>query len=130
MRWNLLVAGSLGAALAGCAGDRPERAGHDDPAANDAAADAGYAAEEPYPGARLPPAESAAAVARQQAHADSVTRAVRGADVPATPPFVDTPERQYASCMAQARSVEEPVRSTIREACERQRAAHADAPRE
>ena len=38
---------------------------------------------------------------------------------PPTDTFVDTPEKQYASCMAQARSVEEPVRSTILQACER-----------
>lgn len=106
---------ALLAANAGCGRDAP-------PPGTDVApggADAGEGAaiyEEP----RLTPAESAAAVARQAAAADSLTRRVMGPDYrPPAETVVDTPERQYASCMAQAASVDEPVRSTIRKACER-----------
>ena len=95
-----------------------DRGGSDDAAA--AAADSAAAAEEVYVPPVLTPAESAAAVAKQQADADAATRRVMGPDYkPPTDTFVDTPEKQYASCMAQARSVEEPVKSTILKACER-----------
>lgn len=76
--------------------------------------------EEAYVPPQLTPAESAAAVARQAADAEATTRRAMGPDYrPPAEPHVDTPEKQYASCTAQAASVEEPVRSTILKACER-----------
>lgn len=108
-RFSLLL--SLLAVIA-CAPDR----GADDQAA--AAADS--AAREVYVPPVLTPAESTAAVARINAEAEARTRAVMGPDYqPPTDTFVDTPQKQYESCMIQARSVEEPVKSTILQACER-----------
>ncbi|HEX6369198.1 MAG TPA: hypothetical protein VF006_09715 [Longimicrobium sp.] len=99
---------------AACARDRT---GGD--AQDPAAQQAGVEVEEYVP-PQLTPAESTAAVAKIKAHSDSVTQAVMGPDYrPPAEPYVDTPEKQYASCMAQANSVEEPVRSTILQACER-----------
>ena len=89
-------------------------------AADAAAVDSAALEEEVYVPPVLTPAESAAAVAKQRADAEAATRRVMGPDYkPPTDTFVDTPEKQFASCMAQARSVEEPVRSTILRACER-----------
>jgi hypothetical protein len=88
-----------------------------------AAADSAAAKEEYVPPV-LTPAESAAAVAKINADAEAATRRVMGPDYkPPTDTFVDTPEKQLASCLAQANSVEDPVRSTILKACERFRAA-------
>jgi hypothetical protein len=85
-----------------------------------AAADSAAMEEEAYVPPVLTPAESAAAVAKINAEAEAATRRVMGPDYkPPTDTFVDTPEKQYASCMAQANSVEDPVRSTILKACER-----------
>ncbi len=82
--------------------------------------------EEAYVPPVLTPAESTAAVAKQAADADAATRRIMGPDYkPPTDTFVDTPEKQLASCLAQANSVEDPVRSTIMKACERFRAAAA-----
>ena len=91
----------------------------DQPADEQDAAAAGVE-EEVYVPPQLTPAESTAAVAKVQADADAATRRVMGPDYqPPAEPYVDTPQKQYESCMAQARSVEEPVRSTILQACER-----------
>ena len=101
------------ALTAACA---PDKTGEDgqDPAAQ------GAMEEEVYVPPVLTPAESTAAVAKQQADADAATRRVMGPDYkPPTDTFVDTPQKQYASCMAQAMSVEDPVRSTILKACQR-----------
>jgi hypothetical protein len=104
----VLIAITLSAACA------PDRAGDESQDA-DAAAE-----EEVYVPPVLTPAESTAAVAKQQADADAATRRVMGPDYrPPTDTFVDTPRKQYESCMAQANSVEDPVRSTILKACER-----------
>ena len=106
----VLIALTLAAACA------PDRAGD----ARDAAAQDSSLAEEVYVPPQLTPAESAAAVAEIQARSEAKTREIMGPDYePPAEPFVDTPEKQYASCMAQASSVEEPVRSTILGACER-----------
>ncbi|HEY0020604.1 MAG TPA: hypothetical protein VGC13_30170 [Longimicrobium sp.] len=103
------------AALALSACDRG-RAGADEAAA----ADSAEAGEEAYVPPQLTPAESAAAVAAQKAHADSMTRVIMGPEYePPREAYVDTPEKQLASCLAQANSVDEPVRSTILKACER-----------
>lgn len=81
----------------------------------------------------LTSAESAAAMEKIRAHADSVTRAVRGPApggeplVPA-PPHVETPAKAYASCLAQARGLEEPAKLTILQACERLRQQPAQTP--
>lgn len=105
----VLIAIALTAACA------PDRTGDE----ADAAAQ-GAVEEEVYVPPQLTPAESAAAVAKQKAHAEAKTREVMGPDYePPAEPYVDTPEKQYASCMAQANSVEDPVRSTILKACER-----------
>jgi hypothetical protein len=99
-------------ALTACA---PDDAGGDaqDPAAQQVEA-------EVYVPPQLTPAESAAAVARINARSDSMTREIMGPDYePPKEVFVDTPEKQLASCLAQANSVDEPVRSTILKACER-----------
>ena len=97
-----------------CTGDR---AGDD--AADSTAQQAG-AEEEVYVPPVLTPAESIAAVKEIKAEGEAVTRRVMGPDYkPPAEPFVDTPEKQYANCMTQANSVEEPVRSTILKACER-----------
>lgn len=102
------------ALLAACADERPAEE------ADAAAAEDAVLVEDEYVPPQLTPAESAAAVAKVQADADAATRRVMGPDYePPAEPYVDTPEKQYASCMAQARSVEEPVRSTILKACER-----------
>lgn len=94
--------------------------GRGDRAADAAAADSAAMEEEVYVPPVLTPAESAAAVAKVQADAEAATRRVMGPNYkPPTDTFVDTPEKQFASCMAQANSVEEPVRSTILRACER-----------
>ncbi|MBW3570963.1 MAG: hypothetical protein KY467_07645 [Gemmatimonadetes bacterium] len=111
-RPSLLIPVTAAALVAACAPDRPA----DEPSAAEEAA----FEEDAYVPPQLTPAESAAAVAKVQADADAATRRVMGPDYrPPAEPFVDTPEKQYASCMAQARSVEEPVRSTILQACER-----------
>ena len=95
-----------------------------------AAADSAAQAEEAYVPPALTPAESTAAVAKQRADAEAATRRVMGPDYrPPTDTFVDTPQKQYESCMAQARSVEEPVRSTILQACERFRDPNRPQPR-
>ena len=102
------------ALAAACAPDRTGDAAQD-PDAQQAGAEA-----EVYVPPQLTPAESAAAVAKINARSDSVTREIMGPDYePPTEVVVDTPEKQYASCMAQANSVDEPVRSTILKACER-----------
>jgi hypothetical protein len=102
-------------AIAFAAACAPDRAGDESRDAATAAAE-----EEVYVPPVLTPAESAAAVAKQQADADAATRRVMGSDYkPPTDTFVDTPQKQYDSCMAQANSVEDPVRSTILKACER-----------
>jgi hypothetical protein len=102
-------------ALALAAACSPDRAGDE---AQDSAAQ--EAVEEEYVPPQLTPAESAAAVAKVQARSDSMTREIMGPDYePPKEVYVDTPEKQYASCMAQAQSAEEPVRSTILKACER-----------
>lgn len=100
-------------ALAACADDRADEA----PATDEQES----AVEmEAYAPPLLTPAESTAAVAEIQANADAATRRVMGPDYEPPPePYVDTPEKQYASCMAQAQSADEPVRSTILGACER-----------
>jgi hypothetical protein len=104
------------AALALAAACAPDEAGGDD--AQDTAAQ-GVQVEEYVPPV-LTPAESTAAVARIKAHSDSMTREIMGPEYkPPTEAYVDTPEKQYASCMVQANSVDEPVRSTILKACER-----------
>lgn len=104
------------AALALAAACAPDDTGGDE--AQDTAVQ-GVQVEEYVPPV-LTPAESTAAVARIQAHSDSMTREIMGPDYkPPTEVFVDTPEKQYASCMAQANSVDEPTRSTILKACER-----------
>ena len=106
---------------ASCTRDDPPPAG----GAADAAA-AGAPAVEPEP-PRLTPAESAASVARSKAAADAKTREIR-ADIrdldppPLDPPHVETPETIYRSCLAQARSADEPLRSQLLEICERRRA--------
>jgi hypothetical protein len=88
------------------------------PAATGAGAQ-GYMDEE-YQPPQLTPAESAAAVGRQTADAEAITRRVMGPDYRESPePEADTPEKQLANCLAQAASVEEPTRSTILKACER-----------
>jgi hypothetical protein len=121
-RLTLLLPSLALAALALGACDRGARADADAAAADSAA----EMEEEVYVPPVLTPAESAAAVAKQKAHADSITRVVMGPDYkPPTDTFVDTPAKQLASCLAQAQSVEEPVRSTIMKACERFRAAAA-----
>lgn len=103
------------AALAFAAACAPDRTGDE---AQDPAAQEAEVGE--YVPPVLTPAESTAAVARVKAHSDSVTREIMGPDYkPPTEVYVDTPEKQYASCMAQANSVDEPVRSTILKACER-----------
>jgi hypothetical protein len=103
------------AALALSACDRDRAGAADDPAAASAEAE-----EAEYVPPVLTPAESASAVAAQKAHADSMTRAVMGPEYePPKEAYVDTPEKQLASCLAQANSVEDPVRSTILKACER-----------
>jgi hypothetical protein len=110
----VLIAFALTAACA------PDRAGDDaqDPSAQQAGVE-----EEVYVPPQLTPAESAAAVAEINARTAAKTREILGPDYkPPAEPYVDTPEKQYASCMAQANSVEEPVRSTILKACERFRA--------
>ncbi|HEU4883566.1 MAG TPA: hypothetical protein VFT45_15005 [Longimicrobium sp.] len=77
-------------------------------------------AEEVYVPPQLTPAESAAAVAKQAADGEAMTRRVMGPDYkPPTEPYVDTPEKQYASCLAQAGGLEEPTRTTILKTCER-----------
>ena len=112
-RLTLLLPSLAVAALALSACDRERPAAADD-------ASAGAPAEEEYVPPQLTPAESAAAVAKIKAHSDSVTREIMGPEYkPPTEVYVDTPEKQLASCLAQARSVEEPVRSTILRACER-----------
>jgi hypothetical protein len=111
----VLVALALTAACA------PDRAGDDaqDPSAQQAGVE-----EEAYVPPQLTPAESAAAVAEINARTEAKTREVMGPDYkPPAEPYVDTPEKQYASCMAQANSAEEPLRSTILQACERHKAA-------
>jgi hypothetical protein len=113
-RRKLLFPSLALAALALSACDR-DRAG-----ADEAAADSAGAEEEAYVPPVLTPAESASAVAAQKAHADSMTRVIMGPEYePPKEVYVDTPEKQLASCLAQANSVEEPVRSTILKACER-----------
>lgn len=114
LRRSLLIPFLALAALAACAPDR----GADE---QDAAALADSAMEEEeYVQPVLTPAESAAAVAKINADAEAATRRVMGPDYrPPTDTFVDTPQKQYESCMAQARSVDEPVKSTILRACER-----------
>jgi|GEM_PF-5134658 len=98
-------------ALAACDRDKPAAS------AEDAAA---QQEEDAYVPPQLTPAESASAVAAQKAHSDSMTKVIMGPEYqPPREVYVDTPEKQYASCMAQAQSVEEPVRSTILKACER-----------
>jgi hypothetical protein len=110
-RFSPLLAAIALALLAGCA---PDKADEQDPAAQQAAV------EEEYVPPTLTPAESAAAVARVARDGEEATRRVLGPDYkPPAQPHVDTPEKQYASCLAQAHSVEEPVRSTILKACER-----------
>jgi hypothetical protein len=90
----------------------------DDDAAAATAQDS--AAEEEYVPPVLTPAESTAAVAKQAADGEAMTRRVMGPDYrPPAEPYVDTPEKQYASCMAQAGGLEEPTRSTILKTCER-----------
>jgi hypothetical protein len=112
LRPTLLL--SLAALMAAGACDRG-----DDADAAAAAADSA-AAKEVYVPPVLTPAESVAAVARINADAEAATRRVMGPDYkPPTDTFVDTPEKQLASCLAQANSVDEPVRSTILKACER-----------
>jgi hypothetical protein len=94
--------------------------GSDEPSAAAADSAAAQPAEEVYEPPQLTPAESTAAVAKQKADAEAATRRVMGADYKPPPePYVDTPQKQYESCLAQARSVEEPVRGTILQACER-----------
>lgn len=101
------------ALVTACAPDR--RA--DDP---NAAASANSAAAEAYVPPVLTPAESAAAVAKIQAEGEAKTREIMGPEYkPPTDTFVDTPQKQFDSCMAQANSVDEPVKSTILRACER-----------
>jgi hypothetical protein len=95
------------------------------PPAGDAA-EAGAPAVEPEP-PRLTPAESTAAVAQQREAAQAKTREVRASvraldPPPPAAPHVETPETIYQSCLAQARSVDEPVRSQLLEICERRRA--------
>ncbi len=89
------------------------------------AASGAPAAQVPGP-PRLTPAESAAAVARQEAHADAMTREVRAKvgeldPPPPAAPHVETEASIYRSCVAQAQSVEDPLRSQLMEACERRR---------
>lgn len=104
------------AALALAAACAPDDTGGEP---QDPAAQQGVEVEEYVPPV-LTPAESTAAVAAIKARSDSVTQAIMGPDYkPPTEAYVDTPEKQYASCMAQANSVDEPVRSTILQACER-----------
>lgn len=111
-----LLSPVLALALSACAADRPAEE------ADAAMAEDEMLVEDDYVPPQLTPAESAAAVARVQADADAATRRVMGPDYePPTEPYVDTPQKQYASCMAQAASVDEPVRSTILKACERLR---------
>ena len=113
LRPTLLL--SFAALIAAAACDRG-----DDAAAAEAAAADSAAAEEVYVPPVLTPAESVAAVAKINADAEAATRRVMGPDYrPPTDTFVDTPEKQLASCLAQANSVEDPVRSTILKACER-----------
>ena len=83
--------------------------------------------EEEYVEPQLTPEESAAAVAKIKAHGDSMTRVIRGPDAGVGEPYVDTPEKQYASCLIQARSIEEPTRSMILQHCERMRARAPEA---
>ena len=105
------------AALALAAACAPDDTGGDE--VQDTAVEQGVEVEEYVPPV-LTPAESAAAVTAIKAHGDSMTQAVMGPDYkPPTEVYVDTPEKQYASCMAQANSVDEPTRSTILKACER-----------
>lgn len=111
----VLIAVALSAA---CSGDRNART-------EDAEQEV-MVEEEEYVPPVLTPAESAAAVAKQAADGDAATRRIMGPDYkPPTDTFVDTPEKQLASCLAQANSVEDPVRSTIMKACERFRAEAA-----
>jgi hypothetical protein len=101
-------------ALAAC--DR----GRDDDAAAAPDSAAVQPAQEVYEPPRLTPAESAAAVNKQKADAEAMTRRVMGDDYhPPEKPYVDTPQKQYESCMRQAGSLEEPARSTILPTCKR-----------
>jgi hypothetical protein len=117
LRPTLLFSLAVCIALSAC-----DRGGDADAAA--AADSAAAMEEEAYVPPVLTPAESAAAVAKINADAEAATRRVMGPDYkPPTDTFVDTPEKQLASCLAQANSVEDPVRSTILKACERFRNA-------
>ncbi|HEY0023503.1 MAG TPA: hypothetical protein VGB24_11350 [Longimicrobium sp.] len=99
--------------LATCRGDEPR-------GSDQATEPAPDVVEKEYVPPQLTPAESAAAVANTKAEGEAMTRKVMGPEYTApTEPFVDTPEKQYASCMIQARSLEEPVKSTVLNACER-----------
>ncbi|HEX8395443.1 MAG TPA: hypothetical protein VF665_24040 [Longimicrobium sp.] len=114
----LLLAGLL---LAGC--DRTRAV---PPAAPPDAAHGGSRVEPQYVPPTLTPAESAAAVQKNRANEEAATRRVRGRlpdgamPVP-TPPVVVTPETSYQTCLVQARSAEEPLRSTIMRVCDKQR---------
>jgi len=99
-------------ALAACGGDTR------DP---EAAADSVFVIEgieenpaEPY----LSPEDSARLANEQARRARELTERIRGEPVDTTA-VEDTPEKQLASCLAQANSVDEPVRSTILKACDR-----------
>lgn len=94
--------------------------GRDVPPPEAAPGNAGGEVQEPiveeYEAPRLTPAESAAAVTRVQARADSLTRAVRG-EVNTTPPRVETPEMRKEHCQRQVEQAEGQIREHIIEAC-------------
>lgn len=115
LRFSTLAPVLLALAFGACAPDRA------DPGAADAAIQ-GQVEEDTYVPPVLTPAESTAAVAKRAAEGEAMTRRVMGPDYkPPAEPYVDTPEKQYASCMAQAGGLEEPTRSTVLQACERLR---------
>ncbi len=72
--------------------------------------------EVPQP--QLTPAESAAAVAKQAAHGDSVTRAVRGVETKSVP-HRETKQDQIALCRTQAAQAEGAIREHLLAACKR-----------
>jgi hypothetical protein len=119
LRRPLLLACAALVLAGACTRDDPP------PPAEDVSAAPATADPEPP---RLTPAESTAAVARSQAAAEAKTHEVRASideldPPPPDPPHVETRETIYQSCLRQAQSADEPLRSQLREICERRRAA-------
>jgi len=107
-----LIAAAL---AAGCAEPRTEPAAEDSTFVIEGMEEN---AVEPY----VSPEDSAAAAQARRAHEIEMTRRIRGPDSDTqSVPYVDTPEKKYASCMAQARGLDEPTRSAVLASCERYR---------